>query len=104
MRTWIEIAATGISAARLHPLRTGVTVACLVVALTPYLVGIGIARGLEDEAQAKLFAGADLYISAEQFGQPAPIPLTAADEIRKIPGVVSVTPRIVGRIELGKDR
>jgi ABC-type lipoprotein release transport system permease subunit len=33
-----------------------------------------------------------------------PVPLAAAEEVRRLPGVVAVVPRIVGRIELGKDR
>src|SRR5437660_3632361 len=104
MRTFFAIAGTGVTAARLHPLRTGVTVACLVAALLPYLAGIGLARGSADQADVAARTGADLYVSAEQFGRPAPIPVAAADEVRKIPGVVSVTPRIVGHIELGKDK
>jgi ABC-type lipoprotein release transport system permease subunit len=32
------------------------------------------------------------------------LPRSAADEIARLPGVLSVTPRIVGHIELGKDR
>src|SRR4051812_46413071 len=104
MRTFLAIAGTGVTAARLHPLRTGVTVACLVAALAPYLAGVGVARGLADQAEVAIQSGADMYVSAEQLGRPAPIALAAADELRKIPGVVSVTPRIVGRIELGKDR
>jgi ABC-type lipoprotein release transport system permease subunit len=104
MRTWLAIAGTGIDAARLHPLRSLVTITCLVAALLPYLAGIGIARGVEDQAGLAVNFGADLYVSAERLGRPVPIAVSFADELRKIPGVDTVTPRIVGRIELGKER
>jgi ABC-type lipoprotein release transport system permease subunit len=104
MRTWLEIARTGLTAALLHPLRSAVTVACVVAALLPYLAGLGVARGIADQAEVAVDSGADFYVSAERFGRAAPIPVSAAEELRKIPSVESVTPRIVGRIELGKDR
>src|SRR5262245_26236176 len=100
MHSWIEIARTGVTAALLHPLRSGVTVACVVAALTPFLTGSGLARGIADQGEVAVNSGADLYVSAQRFGRAAPIPVSAADELRRIPGVDSVTPRIVGRIEL----
>jgi ABC-type lipoprotein release transport system permease subunit len=104
MRYFLEIAHTGLTSLLLHPLRSVVTAACLVAVLLPYLAGLGISRGVQDEAEAAVRFGADLYVGAEQFGRPVPVPLAAAAEIRKIPGVAAVVPRIVGRIELGKDR
>jgi ABC-type lipoprotein release transport system permease subunit len=104
VRCAVEIARTGLTALRLHPQRSLVTTACLVAVLLPYLAGLGLSRGVQDDAEAAVRYGADLYVSAEQFGRPVPIPLAAVAEIRDIPGVASVVPRIVGRIELGKDR
>lgn len=104
MRAYLEVARTGVTALLLHPRRALVTTACVVAVLLPYLVGLGIARGVRDEAEAAVRHGADLYVTGERFGRPVPIPRAAADEVRKLPGVVSVTPRIVGRIELGTDR
>ena len=103
MRVYLEIARTGLTAILLHPQRSLVTAACVVAVLVPYLAGLSISRGVQDDADAAVRYGADLYVSGEQFGRPVPVPLAAADDVRKIPGV-TVTPRIVGRIELGKDR
>jgi ABC-type lipoprotein release transport system permease subunit len=104
MRTYLEIAWTGLTSLLLHPQRSLVTTACVVAVLLPYLAGLGVSRGVQDDAEAAIRFGADLYVSGEQFGRPAPVPIAAAQQLRKIPGVVSVVPRIVGRIELGKDR
>jgi ABC-type lipoprotein release transport system permease subunit len=104
MRTYLEIAGTGLTALLLHPQRALVTTACLVAVLLPYLVGLGLSRGVRDQAEAAARFGADLYVSGEQFGRPAPVPVAAAAEVRKVPGVVAVVPRIVGRVELGKER
>src|SRR5205823_4265435 len=38
-----------------------------------------------------------------QFGRPVPIPLAAVDQIRAVPSVTAVVPRIVGEVVLGKD-
>jgi ABC-type lipoprotein release transport system permease subunit len=104
MRYFLEIARTGLTSLLLHPLRSLVTIACLVTVLLPYLVGLGLSQGVQDQAEAAVRFGADLYVSGEQFGRPVPLPLAAVAEVRKVPGVVAVVPRIVGRIELGKDR
>jgi len=104
MRYFLEIARTGVTALLLHPQRSLVTTACLVAILLPYLVGLGLSRGVQEDAEAALRFGADLYVTGEQFGRPVPVPLAAAAEVRKLPGVAAVVPRIVGRIELGKDR
>jgi ABC-type lipoprotein release transport system permease subunit len=100
----LEIARTGATALTLHPLRSLVTGAALVAVLVPYLVGVGLSRGLQDDAEAAVEFGADVYVTGAQFGRMAPLPLSVADEVRRLPGVVAVTPRIVGRIELGRDR
>lgn len=100
----IEIARTGLVALLLHPLRSIVTIASAVVILVPYLVGMGISRGIEREAQASLEFGGDLYVTGNRFGRTAPIPAEAAGRIRALDGVRDVVPRIVGRIDLGRDR
>jgi ABC-type lipoprotein release transport system permease subunit len=104
MRHLLEIAQTGLVAVLLHPLRSLVSVAALVVVLLPYLVGLGLAKGIEEEAEASARFGADLTITGSQFGRPVPIPLEAADQIRRIDGVADVVPRIVGEVVLGKNR
>src|SRR5262245_60244161 len=104
MRHFVEIARTGLTAILLHPLRSAVTVTAVVAVLLPYLVGLGISRGVQEQAEAAVRFGADLYVTGEQFGRPVPIPLSALKEIHDMPGVADAAPRIVGRIELGADR
>jgi ABC-type lipoprotein release transport system permease subunit len=100
----LAIAQTGLDSILLHPLRAATTTAALVIVLVPYLVGIGLARGIQDQAEAAVRFGADLYVRGERFGRPVPLPVALADDLRKLPGVVSAVPRIVGRVELGRER
>jgi ABC-type lipoprotein release transport system permease subunit len=100
----LEIARTGQTAILLHPLRSLVTTAAVVVVLVPYLVGLGLSRGIQDDAEASIRDGPDLYVSGSRFGRSAPVPVTAAAAVGKIDGVTDVVPRIVGGIFLGKDR
>jgi ABC-type lipoprotein release transport system permease subunit len=104
MHRIFDIAATGLTAVLMHPVRSLVTVIAVVAVLVPYLSGLGIARGVQDDALESVVHGADLYVTGEQFGRPVPMPADAADEIRGLPGVADAAPRIVGRIELGKER
>ncbi len=104
MRLVLDIAFTGLSAVFLHPLRSAVCVAALVVVLVPYLVGLAIAGGVEEEAEAAAQSGADLYVRGNQLGRDVPVPLSAAKDVAAIPGVERVVPRIVGEVFLGKDR
>lgn len=104
MRHFLAIAGTGLAAIRLHALRSAVCVAAVVAVLLPYLVGMGLAQGIETEAEASARFGADLYVSGVQFGRPVPVPFDAVAEIKRIDGVIEVVPRIVGAIDLGKDR
>lgn len=95
------IVRSGLVAVLLHPLASGVTIACLATILAPLLAGLGIARGLADEAATSVADGADVHVAGERFGRPAPVPLDRMDAIRAIPGVSSVEPRIVGAVSLG---
>ncbi len=104
LRVIAEVGRTGLTSIRLHPLRSVVTVACLVAVLLPYLVGLGISCGLQDGAERAVQSGPDLYVSDEQFGRPAAFPVIVADDVRAIPGVASVTTRIVGQVEIGKEQ
>jgi len=104
MRKFLAIVRAGFDAALLNPLRTAVTVACVVAMLTPFLVGLGISRGIRWQAQQSVEQGADVYVTGMRFGRPAPLPLTAIESLRELDGVLTVRPRIVGEIVLGKDR
>lgn len=104
MRTFFEIAYTGLVSVVLHPLRSAVTIACLVAVLLPYLAGLGLSKGVQQQAEDSIRFGADLYVTGRQFGRTVPVPLDAVDKVRLIDGVTEVIPRIVGSITLGKDR
>jgi ABC-type lipoprotein release transport system permease subunit len=104
MSGFIEVARTGLTAVLLHPLRSLVTTGCVVAVFFPYLTCLALSQGIGEDAEASVRFGADLYVTGDEFGRNVPIPLAAADEIRRIEGVTEVVPRIVGRIVLGKDR
>jgi ABC-type lipoprotein release transport system permease subunit len=104
MRHLLDIAHTGLTAVLLHPLRSLVSVVALVVVLLPYLVGLGLSKGLQAEAEASVGFGADLYVTGSRFGRPAPLPLSAVSAVRALDGVTEVVPRIIGEVLLGKER
>jgi ABC-type lipoprotein release transport system permease subunit len=91
------------AAVRHYPLRSAVSVAALVAVLLPYLVGLGLAEGLQEQAEASVQFGADLYVSGSEFGRPVPVPLQALDQVRGLDGVSRVVSRIVGALSLGKE-
>jgi ABC-type lipoprotein release transport system permease subunit len=103
MRRFVEIAKTGLTAILLHPIRSSVTVCALLAMLVPYLVGIGLAKGIERDAESSVRSGGDLYVSGNQFGRSCPLPLTLVSRVRELDGVLEVTPRIVGRLVLGSE-
>jgi ABC-type lipoprotein release transport system permease subunit len=100
----LEVAQTGLAAAALHPLRSVVCVAAAVAALTPYIVGLALAKGVQEEAMDAVRFGPDLLVRGVQFGRAAPLPLSAVKAVADIDGVDSVVPRIVGEVSLGRDR
>ncbi len=104
MRTFLEIASTGITAATMHPLRSMVTVCCLVAVLVPYCTAVAISHGVQHEAATSIQQGADVYISAIRFGQRVPIPAEAVDQVQSMDGVSAAYPRIVGEVFLGKQQ
>jgi ABC-type lipoprotein release transport system permease subunit len=103
MRYLLEIARTGLTALLLQPLRSAVSFLAIVTVLLPYLVGLGLSKGLQAEAEASVRFGADLYVSGSRFGRPVPLPLSAVADIRRIDGVTAVVPRIVGEVILGRE-
>jgi ABC-type lipoprotein release transport system permease subunit len=104
MHYLLEISRTGLAAVLLHRLRSFVCVVALVAVILPYLVCLGLARGIEAEAEASANFGADLYLSGVQLGRPAPVPLSAVSRISALDGVERVVPRIVGEVIIGKDK
>jgi putative ABC transport system permease protein len=96
-----SIVRSGLGAVLLHPLRAAAIVACLVALLVPFIAGLAIAGGLDDEAAAAARLGPDLVVTGLRYGRPAPLPAEAADLLRAIPGVARVRARIVGPIDIG---
>ncbi len=76
---------------------------CLVGVLLPFITAMAISEGVRNEAKISIDAGADLYVSTEQYGRNGPIALSRIAQIKKIPGVDKVMPRIVGRTYLGEE-
>jgi ABC-type lipoprotein release transport system permease subunit len=87
----------------MHPLRNLATTTALIAVLLPFLACLAISKGIEAEAEASIRAGADFYVTGEEFGRSVPVPLAAVEAIRQVDGVTEVVPRIVGSIPLGKD-
>ncbi len=104
MGKFVTVAASGLDAIRLHPLRSLVTSGAVIVILVPYLAGLAVSSGIQQEAEESVQFGADLYVSALEFGRTAAVPLPVAERVREIDGVTDVVPRIVGHVVLGKDR
>jgi ABC-type lipoprotein release transport system permease subunit len=103
MRTYVEIAGAGLTSIVLHPLRSVVTIACLLAALTPYIAATGLSQGIQRDAETSVRYGADLYVGGTEFGRPAPVPLSWISIIQATDGVVAVTERIVAPITIGKE-
>jgi ABC-type lipoprotein release transport system permease subunit len=61
---------------------------------------MAISEGLKRETLAVLESGAELYITQDQFGSNAPIPLSAIEGFSSLPGVTEVIPRVIGRTYL----
>lgn len=99
-----EIARSGLLAVLLHPLGSAVTVACVVAMLAPFLVGLGISRGVTEQTAASIDLGPDIHVAASRYGRPAPVPLAVGGILAKVPGVTGVEPRIVGATVLGSER
>jgi len=104
MGSFLGIAATGVRSVLLHPLRSAVTVGGVVAALLPFVAGLGLSRGLRDQAEVSVREGADLYVTGRRLGRDASLPLEAVARVRAVPGVTDVVPRIVGEIRLGDEQ
>lgn len=50
---------------------------------------------------ASVTEGADIYLTLDQYGKNAPLPLKYLPEVKKINGVMRVVPRVLGRTYLG---
>ncbi len=80
-----------------HRTKTVVVCLCIIAILSPFVTAIAISEGIRAQSQTSVEEGADLYLTFDEFGRNAAIPLKYLDEIRKIFGVIKVVPRIIGR-------
>ncbi len=101
IRVLVELVRSAAGAVSLHPLRSAVTVACVVTIVLPYLVGTAVSNGLRDEIDLSVQEGPDLFVTATRFGRTVPLPGSAAEVVGGVPGVTAVIPRIVGEARLG---
>ena len=101
LRIVLELIRSAGASVSLHPLRSMVTVLCVVTIVLPYLVGTAVSHGLRDEIDLSVQEGPDLFVSATRFGRAAPLPGSAAEVVGAVPGVTSVVPRIVGEARIG---
>jgi putative ABC transport system permease protein len=83
------------------PLRSFVTLLCLLAVILPLLVAFALHQGVKDHALALLDAGPDLIVTGDDHGRPAATPLDWAGPLGELPGVVRVVPRWVGRVLIG---
>lgn len=72
-------------------------VLCLVAILLPFITAIAISEGVKFQASISVEQGADIYVTLDNYGSNAPIPLEFIERFRRLEGVVRVVPRIVGR-------
>lgn len=80
-----------------HRTKTMVVCLCIIAILTPFITAIAISEGIRGQSLISVNAGADLYLTFDEFGRNAAIPIKYLDEIKKIFGVTKVVPRIIGR-------
>jgi len=84
------------------PLRSVVTLLCLLAAILPLLVAFALHQGVKDQALALLSAGPDLLVTGDDHGRPAAVPLDWQGPVAELSGVIRVVPRWVGRVLIGE--
>jgi len=80
-----------------HRTKTIVVCLCIIAILSPFITAVAISEGIRAQSLVSVKAGADLYLTFDEFGRNAAIPLKYLDEIKKIFGVTKAIPRIIGR-------
>ncbi len=65
--------------------------------LLPFISAIAISEGVKFQASISVDQGADIYVTLDNYGSNAPIPLEFVDRFRRLEGVTKVVPRVVGR-------
>ncbi len=77
--------------------RTIVVILCLVAILFPFITAIALSEGVKSQSLISVENGADIYLTYDQYGRNAAVPLSAIKEIKGIDGVLRVVPRVIGR-------
>lgn len=80
-----------------HRTKTIVVCLCIIAILAPFITAISISEGIRAQSQVSVEEGADLYLTFDEFGRNAAIPLKYLDNVKKIFGVTKAIPRIIGR-------
>lgn len=80
-----------------NPVRSTTVILCLTALLAPFVTGIAISEGTKSQHRDTLQQGGDVYVTRDHYGSNAPIELHMIEQIRGIPGVTHVVPRIIGR-------
>src|SRR5574337_358193 len=80
-----------------HRTKTIVVCLCIIAILTPFITAIAISEGIRAQSLISVKEGADLYLTFDEFGRNAAVPLKYLDEVKKIFGITRVIPRIIGR-------
>ncbi|MBM4054969.1 MAG: FtsX-like permease family protein [Planctomycetes bacterium] len=83
-----------------HRTKTIVVCLCIIAILSPFITAISISEGIRAQSLASVGEGGDLYLTFDEFGRNAPVPLEYLGEIRNIFGVKKAVPRIIGRAYL----
>lgn len=86
-----------------NPGRSSVILLCLLGVLLPFVAAMAVVEGVRYQSAFSVNGGADLYIAREQYGRNGPVALSMIKEIKALPGVTRVVPRIVGRAYLGEE-
>ena len=86
-----------------NPGRSLVVFFCLTGVLLPFVAALAVSQGVRAQATVSIAAGADLYVCRSQYGRNGPVALSEIERIEKMPGVIRVVPRIVGRTYLGEE-
>ncbi|MDR4508093.1 MAG: FtsX-like permease family protein [Candidatus Brocadiaceae bacterium] len=80
-----------------HMTKTSVVCLCLIAILCPFITAIAISEGIRSQSLVSVEEGGDLYLTFDEFGRNAGVPLKYLDEIGAIFGVKKAVPRIIGR-------
>lgn len=96
------ILAAGGNLVRRNSLRTLILTLSLTAILFPFLAALSISEGIKFQSKISVEEGADFYVTGDSAGSSAPMPLSAIERFRSLPGVDRVVSRIVGRAYLGE--